>query len=256
MAKMKRTRRGLGGAELSETLGSLLRSTIEQAGVVRDVLERGARTGRARIDEARAERRRSTALAELGEIVLELVRSGEVELSELPEIGDVVAELDRIDADGEGDGESLRDRAPASRAQWQRSRDDQAEWHTERSRSVTAPARPPMERRTEARAPVPAAGRERVWRPDASTPIMAPTNRDRSPRVTQPESLAARVRREADGTISALRHAGHEPATDAAHEERQLSYGNAPRGGISFDDDLQDYMHPDDVPGGNANDKE
>ncbi len=247
MAKMKRTRRGLGGAELSETLGSLLRSTIEQAGVVRDVLERGARTGRARIDEARAERRRSTALAELGEIVLELVRSGEVELAELPEIGDVVAELDRIDADGDVDSE------PSSRAQWQRSRDDQAQWHADRSRPATAPARPPVERRTEARAP---AGRDRVWRPDPSTPIMAPANRDRPPHVTQPESLAARVRREADGTIAALRNAGHEPSVDAAREERQLSYGNAPRGGISFDDDLQDYMHPDDVPGGNVNDKE
>ena len=118
MAKMKRsTRKGLGGGDLTQTLGSLLRSTLEQAGVVREVLERGARTGRARLDEARAGRRRTTALAELGEIVLELVRAGEVELEELPEIADVVAELDRIDEDSEGGGEDR-----GGRADWARSR--------------------------------------------------------------------------------------------------------------------------------------
>lgn len=255
MAKMKRsTRKGLGGADLTETLGSLLRSTLEQAGVVREVLERGARTGRARLDEARAGRRRSTALAELGEIVLELVRSGEVELEELPEIADIVAELDRIDSDAEGGSEDR-----SGRADWSRSRStmaaapnrDDSSWPDERSRFASAPgaraARPTsVERRTEPRAP----SRERVWRPDNAAPVSPPTqpaqsSRDRVPRPTQPESLAARLRREADGTLAALRHAAPEPATD----DRQLAYGNAPRGGISFDDDLHDYMHPDDVPG-------
>ena len=260
MAKMKRsTRKGLGGADLTETLGSLLRSTLEQAGVVREVLERGARTGRARLDEARAGRRRSTALAELGEIVLELVRSGEVELEELPEIADIVAELDRIDADAEGGAEDR-----SGRADWSRSRSamqpgpapfrgpsrDESSWPDDRSRSAAAPgaraARPTsVERRTEPRAPT----RERVWRPENTVPVVPPMQptqpgRDRVPRPTQPESLAARLRREADGTLAALRQATPEPATD----DRQLAYGNAPRGGISFDDDLQEYMHPDDVP--------
>ncbi len=249
---MKRsTRKGLGGADLTETLGSLLRSTLEQAGVVREVLERGARTGRARLDEARAGRRRSTALTELGEIVLELVRSGEVELDELPEIADVVAELDRIDADTEGGGDDR-----GGRADWSRSRSaatsaptrDESGWRDDRGRPEATPggraARPTsVERRTEARAP----SRERVWRPENVAPVIPPlqAGRDRMPRPTQPESLAARLRREADGTIASLRQATPAPATD----DRQLAYGNAPRGGISFDDDLHEYMHPDDVPG-------
>ncbi len=252
MAKMKRSnRKGLGGADLTETLGSLLRSTLEQAGVVREVLERGARTGRARLDEARAGRRRSTALAELGEIVLELVRSGEVELDELPEIADVVSELDRIDADADGGGDDR-----GGRADWARSRSampsmpsrDETSWPDDRGRSGTGPgaraARPTsVERRTEPRAP----SREGVWRPGNVAPVLPPSQpgRDRVPRPTQPESLTARLRREADGTIASLRHATPEPATD----DRKLAYGNVPRGGISFDDDLHEYMHPDDVPG-------
>ena len=252
MAKMKRsTRKGLGGADLTETLGSLLRSTLEQAGVVREVLERGARTGRARLDEARAGRRRSTALAELGEIVLELVRAGEVELDELPEIAEVVAELDRIDVDTDSGGDDR-----GGRADWSRSRSAmqpvptaaQSGWRDDRDRPVSAPssraARPTsVERRTEPRMP----SRERVWRPDNVAPVVPPQHagRDRVPRPTQPESLAARLRREADGTIASLRQASPEPATD----DRKLAYGNAPRGGISFDDDLHEYMHPDDVPG-------
>lgn len=95
-------KRGRGASDLGGTLTGLLRSTLVQAGVVRDALERGARSGRARLDEAlgdvAADRRRSSALAELGEIVLALVRDGEIDLDELPEIRDVVARLERLDA--------------------------------------------------------------------------------------------------------------------------------------------------------------
>jgi hypothetical protein len=209
------------GADLSETLGSLLRSTIEQAGVVRDALERSARSGRAKFDEARGDRRRHGALAELGEIVLDLVRRGEIELSELPEIADVVRELDAID-DEDGDVEA------ASTA----------------PRPQSAPAR--NDRRTESRDP-----QQRVWRPSQAE---VPVARERSARMTQPESLSARIRREADGTIAALRQSA--PASDrATQDDRNLSHGAAPRGGISFDDDLQDYMHPDDVPGSDGSSK-
>jgi hypothetical protein len=54
MAKSRRPR-GL-GPDVRGTLGTLVRSTLAQAGVVRDVLERGAREGRARLEEARRDR--------------------------------------------------------------------------------------------------------------------------------------------------------------------------------------------------------
>jgi hypothetical protein len=76
----------------------LLRTTLAQAGAVRDAIERGAREGRSRLDDARANRRRNDALAELGEIVLELIRDGEIDLAELPEARDVVSRIDELDA--------------------------------------------------------------------------------------------------------------------------------------------------------------
>src|SRR3954467_12471336 len=88
-------RGGLRPPELRGTLGTLLRTTT---GVVRDALERGAREGRARLDDVRSNRRRQDALAELGELVLDLIRRGEIDLAELPEAHDLVRQLDEFDA--------------------------------------------------------------------------------------------------------------------------------------------------------------
>lgn len=81
-----------------------MRSTLAQAGVVREALERGARSGRAVLDEALGdavqERRRTAALAELGQIVFELVQQGELDLSELPEIHEVLERLERLEVEG------------------------------------------------------------------------------------------------------------------------------------------------------------
>lgn len=92
-------------SDLGGTLGGLLRSTLAQAGVVREALERGARSGRAALDEALGdaaqERRRTAALAELGQIVFELVQQGELDLAELPEIHEVVERLERLDGASE-----------------------------------------------------------------------------------------------------------------------------------------------------------
>ncbi|HEX2690869.1 MAG TPA: hypothetical protein VHN14_29855, partial [Kofleriaceae bacterium] len=87
-------RGGFGTPELRGTLGTLFRTTT---GVVRDALERGAREGRARFDDARASRRRQDALAELGELVLDLIRRGEIDLAELPEARELVHQLDEFD---------------------------------------------------------------------------------------------------------------------------------------------------------------
>ncbi len=83
---MARQRRGGGlrPPELRGTLGTLLRTTLAQAGVVRDAIERGAREGRSRLDDLRSNRRRHDALAELGDLVLDLIRRGEIDLAELP----------------------------------------------------------------------------------------------------------------------------------------------------------------------------
>src|SRR5215510_2055953 len=89
-------RGGFGPPELRGTLGTLLRTTT---GVVRDALERGAREGRARLDDARASRRRNDTLAELGSLVLDLIRRGEIDLAELPEARDLVRLLNEFDAE-------------------------------------------------------------------------------------------------------------------------------------------------------------
>ncbi|MEZ4400254.1 MAG: hypothetical protein R3B06_09555 [Kofleriaceae bacterium] len=95
MARSRRPRGGGGPDVLRGTLGTLVRSTLAQAGVVRDVLERGAREGRARLDSVRRERARTDALAALGEAVLAELEAGQFpELLEVPAVADAVAALD------------------------------------------------------------------------------------------------------------------------------------------------------------------
>ena len=102
-------RGGFRPPELRGTLGTLLRTTTD---VVRGALERGAREGRARLDDVRSQRRRTDALAELGEVVLDLIRRGEIDLAELPEARDLVRQLDDFDGD---DGEPEPPRAVTRR---------------------------------------------------------------------------------------------------------------------------------------------
>src|SRR5262245_60918340 len=116
----KRRGGGFGPPELRGTLGTLLRTTT---GVVRDALERGAREGRARLDDARANRRRNDTLADLGALVLDLIRRGEIDLAELPEARDLVRQLDDLDA--EPDEPAPPPPRPSSRRRYDdRSRDD------------------------------------------------------------------------------------------------------------------------------------
>jgi hypothetical protein len=201
---MARQRRGPRGRELPSLpglagLGSLIKSTLASAGAVREVIERGAREGKSRIDEALAERRRKDLLAELGEAVLGLLRAGEIELDDLPELRDLVADLDQLDADGEVP-EVAR---PASRERFDARLRDAADGTV--SSSHWTPPTPP------ARAPGPPG--PPTWRPPGE-----PTARPRSAEPTQADPLTRMV----------------EQATR--------------KGGITFDDDLADYMHPDDVP--------
>jgi hypothetical protein len=197
---MARQRRGgFSAPELRGTLGTLLRTT-------REVLERGARQGRERLDEVLASRRRNDVLAELGEIVLALVRDGEIDLGELPEARDIIAQLDELDArnsshDRDDDDNHERLTRPSSRHRFDdrgaASRDGTSRDGTSRDGTVTAKTwSPPSRTKTSTN----------VWRP--------PNLRDVSPPRAAPSASPS-------------------PA----------------RGGITFDDDdLADYMNPDDVP--------
>ena len=204
-------RGGFRPPELRGTLGTLIRTTT---GVFRDAFERGTREGRARLDDVRNSRRRQDALADLGELVLDLIRRGEIDLAELPEARDLVRQLDELDAEAD-------EPAPPPRASIRRPVDDR-------------PGR------------------------DDGTVSSGVTTADRSTRPT-PRQMP---RAEPPSTRAATRPMkawqpppGDEPPAEAAAapapapRRPPLPTGPHRQGGISFDDDdLGDYMHPDDVP--------
>ena len=246
---------GFRSTDVRGTLGSLIKSTLAQAGVVRDVLERGAREGRSRLDEARAGKRRHDALAELGEAVLELIRRGEIDLAEIPEVRDVVADLEQLDAaapgrGGRGGGGWARGGGGGGHDEvedgggvpWE---DDEPLSDVDRERHAGGLgdiARPTSRQRFDDRrgsgggsdgtvssarwvgagdgagagARARTAEAPRVWRPPAPTGAEAPVASKHPTVPALPRAIAAKA------------HKG---------------------GGITFDDDdLADYMHPDDVP--------
>jgi hypothetical protein len=234
-------RGGSRSPELRGSLAALLRTTVAQAGVVRDALatgaraalERGTRDIRTRSD-ARGERRRDEALAALGAAVLELIRAGEIDLEELPEVRDVVDELDLIDRD------EPRPRRTRLRQRHNAGFDDDGD--DEELDRFAKFDRGLIDR-----------GQPR----DGDAAAM-PWSRDRFDDRDRP-------RRDSDGTVSATSTVSAAPrrvstatqvwrpvaqATVAApHAEEHKPRGSGSEGGIAFDDDdLDEYMHPDDVP--------
>jgi hypothetical protein len=259
------------GPELRGTLGTLLRTTLAQAGAVREVLERGAREGKARFDVARSERRRDQALADLGGLVLELIERGEApELAEHPDVAaaiDAIVELDAAEAgrddrdrDDRGSRRPVagRDYVPSSRRESFDAR-------------RTTPARPrEREREPERdddggavssrswRPPSPASpGSAGVWRPPAAAagrdPDAEPGARFRD-RTGEHGGAGIRPREvETEVPTRPMRPMARPTAPDAPAGPPPPR----PRGGIQFNDaddeteaDLADYMHPDDVPAG------
>jgi hypothetical protein len=92
--------RGWGGRppDLKGTLGTLIRTTLIQLAGLRDA-------ARAELDNRRewaggvlVDRKRTQVLAGLGEIIVELARAGELELSDFPEVQRAIAELAEIDS--------------------------------------------------------------------------------------------------------------------------------------------------------------
>ncbi len=221
------------------TLGTLLRTTLAQAGVVRDVLERGAREGRARLDDVRRGRRRDDALARLGEAVLEAVRAGELELHDLPAAARALDELDALDAEG-GGGASDEPPwvAPGTRERFDRrdvpaddaSGDGTVSSASWRARAPAAPAAVWRPRQDEAPAPPPREppARER-------DPAREPGARFSEPRDREPAARPAVTREPA-------------PRASAPREPTPRTGGGIQFAADDDDDDLAAYMHPDDVP--------
>ena len=214
------------GPDLGGTLGSLVRSTIEGAGAVRNVLERGAREGRAKLDEVRRTRKLSDAYAALGELVYQKARDGRgLDFEDDRDVLDALATIEDVEAQTESSesGDSEFDRvlgtvgrgvdsalgaitnrvAPRSRFDNDRHDEDAP---PERAEAVSSASCKP-----------PAASAARVWRPPTSGTPSSPAGRSDTDRTAAP--------------VAAPR-----------------------RGGIQFDRDADDdsdlaqYMHPDDVP--------
>ncbi len=189
-------------------LGTLLRTTLAQAGGLRDVLERGAREGRARLDDALSGRRRNEALADLGEVVLDLIRRGEIELDQLPEAAELIEQLEALDAEHppEDDHRSSQ-RTPAGPRASGRPRSPDRDDGTIASARWVAPAKKAA-----------AAAASRVWRPPVA-PSMEPYDDDPSLAPKAP------VERPAPKKLGGISFAKGDD-----------------------DSDLAEYMHPDDVP--------
>jgi hypothetical protein len=162
---------------LRGTLGTLLRTTLAQAGVVREVLERGAREGRSRIDGALSSRRRSDALADLGEAVLDLIRRGEIDVDEIPEVRDIVAHLDELDAGHPDEHDAPPASAPA-RSRFDSRRRDEDDG-TVSSASRWLPAKKP-------------APRGGVWRPPVDSAVERPADEITAREAPKPRKAAVR----------------------------------------------------------------
>lgn len=212
--------------DLKGTLGTLLRTTINQVGAMTDVARRQARSQKQRFDTALLDRRRHDALADLGEILYELATSGEIELDELPELARAVQEVDDIDrriAEAEEANAAPRRPVrlrPTGSSGVRRSGDRDA-----------------------------ARGRERVWRP-VPPPGDEPTGaggrgESRGERKIEPEI-------ESETEIETEFASDPAPPRRAAPGPRR----GAGAGGIVFvddegsadDDPLQAYMNEEDVP--------
>lgn len=239
MADRRRSGRGRryqgGGAlDIQGTLGTLLRSTLHQVGVVRDVVERQARSSLANLDHAMLQRKRRDTLARLGELAYEMIRDHRAGMmTGHPEVGELIAEVEEID-------ERLQEwpqPEPGMRSRSRRGAPASAD-----DTVSSADWRPPV-----SRAAVDEGARQRVWRPEIP------------PDDEEPEPAAAGSRQDATFSGRApdtAEAARTEPEAATTPRARRRSRRRETGGGIAFvsdaavmeDDDLAEYMHEDDVP--------
>ncbi|HLU66193.1 MAG TPA: hypothetical protein VKZ63_07945 [Kofleriaceae bacterium] len=200
--------------DLKGTLGTLLRTTINQVGAVTDVARRSAATQKQRLDGALLERRRREVLADLGVQLVQLVQSGEIELGDLPELTrhvEEVADLDRRIAEAEAQAAAGAVRRPVRLTR----------------RPGKMAARPEREEL-------------RVWRPPGidrpgEAPASAPAASDAGAGI-------------AEGAASAHAAAPGAPARGAGEPSGGIVFLDD-EGGPDPDEDLAEYMNDDDVPG-------
>jgi hypothetical protein len=225
----RRTRSG-GALDIQGTLGTLLRTTLHQMGVVKDAVERQARSSLEQLDTAKLQRRRREALARLGEVVWDLAVNGE--LGELGERGEVAALLDEIEAlEASAEEAAGPDEGTVSSAEWKPPARGQAKGRRHHETM-------------------------RVWRPNLDDPASTPdsdASAGAAPDDDAPaEHAATRGRTEARSEEPAARGRGRRPARrdddpDDRRDDRRT-------GGIAFmedgpaEDDLADYMNDEDVP--------
>lgn len=247
----RRTRSG-GALDIQGTLGTLLRTTLHQMGVVKDAVERQARSSLGQLDTVKLQRRRREALARLGEVVWDLAVNGELgELAERSEIAAVLDEIEELEASAEEGAEPAGEPGDGSVSS--------AEW------KPPAPGSQAKGRRHH--------DTMRVWRPNLDDHHEPHPDGDASPgtgpaRDHEPPAERAATRRpeaKADARLEAradARPAGKDAQADATEPEpaprgrsrrpRQRDDGRT--GGIAFmedgpgDDDLAEYMNDDDVP--------
>ena len=160
---VKSGRRGV-PPDLKGTLGTLLRTTINQVGAFTDVARRSALTQKQRLDGALLERRRREALADLGEVLYQLLKSGEIELDELPELVQAAEEIEELERRiAEAEAESGRPRRPVRLSRNERGSAGSREREAERDRA-SDPARRERDTRPT----------DRVWRPPPAAATSAP----------------------------------------------------------------------------------
>jgi hypothetical protein len=253
MAHRRRSSRGRGprgGAlDVQGTLGTLLRTTLHQVGVVREVVERQARSSLANLDQVMLQRKRRDTLARLGELVYDMARDhGLASLAGHTQVAELIAEVDEIDLRLE----ERPDVGPGTRPGRGAGEDD---WETGRPPDYEAVSsadwRPPERGRSADRR----AG-QRVWRP-----VMPPEDASAEEPPARAHAARAGDQRGARGSADdrpdgSPEHSRDAPAAAPARPRRRRARHRAPSGGIAFmvdaapdeDDDLSEYMHEDDVP--------
>ena len=194
--------------------------------MVRDVVERGARSSRSRLDGALLQRKHRDTMLELGEAVYELAVAGELgDLEDFPEITACLVGLEEIEeqiaeaterADREAAGIPTRPRSRRSRPTPERQEDSGQ------------------------------ANSFRVWRPtlpDDDPLDDAPLDDEPAPPAPSAPPVTKKVARK--------------PQRKAARSSRSSARADRGSGGIAFVDDeqvtddeaeLAEYMHDDDVP--------
>jgi hypothetical protein len=221
---------------VANTLGNLLHSTLQQVGVVREAVERQARSSRMRLDEVMLQRKRRDTLARLGELVYELAVQGKLGdfEDEVPELAELLADVEELD-------EQLGSAAePEPEPDHDHGHDHDHDHGAVSSADWTPPGR-------QARAGAPRDRDElRVWRP-----VVTVDEGDRG-------HLGERAADQRGGGESGP--GTRAPGGRAARMDRSATRSRSARndrGGIAFvtddvaegDDELAGYMHPDDVPG-------